>query len=96
MPHLLEGLVVPTPWGPRTIQVVSVSRDPALETVSYSFVEDPAVRYHLRIAPDLLRTHALELPALVSRWTLAGHPNGSDQSVTGLAERSAQVAPDDA
>jgi hypothetical protein len=82
-PQFLDGLVVPTPWGRRTIRVTKVDADvgEAL-TICYSFAEDPAVLYRLIVPPELLVTHPAEVRALVSKWTRAGHSNGSDQRLT--------------
>jgi hypothetical protein len=92
-PHFLDGLVVPTPWGQRTIRVTDVNADAGeVQTISYSFVEDPAVVYRLMVAPQLLVTHPAELRALVSQWTSAGHPNGSDQRLTLEAVQPARDA----
>jgi hypothetical protein len=90
-PQFLDGLVVPTPWGRRTIRVAKVNADAGEDqTISYSFVEDPAVLYRLIIAPELLVTYPTEVRALVSQWTSAGHPNGSDQLLTLEAVKAAR------
>lgn len=78
-PHALEGVVVHTPWGRRTIRVVQIQpRMNACETISYSFVEDPAVHYSVTVASDLLVTHGEAVRTLMMDWASAGHPNGSD------------------
>lgn len=75
----LEGLVVRTPWGLRTIRVISAvaTSDAAPATIRYSFVEDPAVHYSLTVAPDALASHRDEIQVLVTNWTARGHLNGS-------------------
>jgi hypothetical protein len=89
--HVLEGFVVATPWGRRPIRIVDVngsSGEP--EIISYSFAEDRAVRYRVIVPPDLLLSHPAEVQALVSQWTSAGHPNGSDQPLTRQAVLTAR------
>ena len=87
-PQFLDGLVVPTPWGRRTIQVANVNAGTVgahageAQTICYSFVEDPAVLYRLIVARELLVTYPTEVRTLVSQWTSAGHPNGSEQPLT--------------
>jgi hypothetical protein len=88
----LDGFVVLTPWGHRTIRVVNVTAAGDAQTVKYSFVEDPAVSYRLIVAPELLVTHPAEVQALVSQWTSGGHPNGSDQPLTLDAVEAARGA----
>jgi hypothetical protein len=92
-PQFLDGLVVPTPWGRRTIRVADVNADAGeAQTICYSFVEDPAVLYRLIVARELLVTYPTEVRALVSQWTSAGHPNGSDQPLTLDAVEAARDA----
>jgi len=89
-PHALDGFVVPTPWGPRTIRVAAVRPEIGdIETIDYTFLEDPAVHYRLRIAPAMLLTHAPAVRALITKWTSAGHPNGSDLGLSAIAVDSA-------
>ena len=77
--HSLDGFVVPSPWGLRTIRVAGVRPHvDASETIDYTFVEDPAVHYRVRVAANMLLTHAAGVRRLIAAWTSAGHPNGSD------------------
>jgi hypothetical protein len=95
-PQFLDGLIVATPWGRRTIRVVNVKATAGeAQTISYSFVQDPAVLYRLIIAPELLLAYPAEVCVLVSQWTNAGHLNGSEQLLAVEAVKAARdpIAP---